>query len=892
MLLGPDYEEAVRIAQSAIDSERRQLPHTAIGAYIQAGQLLIEIGRRQAAPHLQEIVKAKALALLQRAEGLSEWTNAVLAKDSSQHALAEAYQQSQQNRYKSMTEKQELVSKMQQDNKNMKEKLSQLALLTKIRGHMKRAVSNHRARKAAQAQTQAESNAQAAAEATQEIMTRRGGFNDVTGEVNEDQQRRETYDGPNDVTGSEEKEEEGGYSKLFPRAPPVQAAGGSPRETQKVELINELHARIGLPQIGHLRKFEPLTRDPMADGKQEELQAELEAAKNEADQLRAAMQEMEQCLQLAAQHQKQRTIKLEQQKVQEFAQVHDELERVREELESERQCRAVALCICEPCHVCEFNVLSGICDYIYRPGLDLSDGSSLAVDQPLLTPTDWFLTEEEITASRGGSPRSGMATYTTGNDVETYSVTKEYFDAVFEDLTTTKEGDRVMMSAWTTDKVPLQPDVDNGSKSQFLDVVVGVIERGGSFKALVWTNKMEALPNIAVRNDMNAIPASSETGEKPLFIFDDRVTSPTASHHQKNIIIASANSTGENDQPVAYVGGIDITSDRWDTPYHNVSAIRDAAGVNSDYDGWLDAHVRIHGPAAKDVATNFLARWNSDYLPTQGLIDDLVNYENPPYSDLAPLNYVSSTTNSSLGHQNVQIVRTFSCKYKHYKEFAPYGEKSLFQARIKALKNAKNYIYIEDQYFILVPELLDVILEVMPTIQRLIVIVEPPSTGLKITGYEKYLFDMVAPIQQLYPNKFQLYTTKSVRNLYIHTKIVVIDDVYLSVGSANWNRRSMTSDSELDANIIDDLTMGSPDGITVLKAARDFRIRKFHEMTGLSYEELDALTFIDAANQLDVAAADNSTIIETFQVEKHTYFAAYTNIIREAADPDDVCDAS
>ncbi|KAG7395950.1 hypothetical protein PHYBOEH_003029 [Phytophthora boehmeriae] len=334
-LLGPDYEEAVRIAQSAMDSERRQLPHTAIGAYIEAGQLLIEIGRRQAAPHLQEIVKAKALALLQRAEGLSEWTNAVLAKDSSREALAAAYHQSQENRYKSMTEKQQLVSKMQQDNKNMKEKLNQLALLTKIRGHMKRAVSNHRARKAAQAKARAELNAQAAAEATQEIMIRRGGFNDVTGEVDEG---FKDLDDVNDVTGSEDEDEgEDGYSELFPRAPSIQAAGGSPRETQKVELINELHARIGLPQIDHLRKFEPLTNDPIADGKQEKLQEELEAAKHEADQLRAAVQEMEQCLRLAAQHQKQRSIKLEQQKAEEFAQVQDELERVREELESERR---------------------------------------------------------------------------------------------------------------------------------------------------------------------------------------------------------------------------------------------------------------------------------------------------------------------------------------------------------------------------------------------------------------------------------------------------------------------------------------------------------------------------------------------------------------------------
>ncbi|OWZ16736.1 PhosphoLipase D, partial [Phytophthora megakarya] len=308
------------------------------------------------------------------------------------------------------------------------------------------------------------------------------------------------------------------------------------------------------------------------------------------------------------------------------------------------------------------------------------------------------------------------------------------------------------------------------------------------------------------------------------------------------------------------------------------------------YKGWLDGHVRIHGPAAKDVAANFLGRWNSDYKPAQGLDDDLLDFKNPVYSDLAPLNYASSNTSSKLGKQNVQIVRTFSCQYKHY-EFAPSGEDSLFQARIKALKNAKNYIYIEDQYFVLVPELLDALLEVMPTIQRLIVVVQRPVGESKASGYEKYLYDMVAPIQKLYPNKFQIYSTKSSLDLYIHSKVVIIDDVYLSVGSANWNRRSMTSDSELAANIIDDVTVKSPDGITVLKTARDFRIRKFREMTGLSYDKLDTMTFIDAANQFDVAAADKSSIIEALQVKEQAYFKAFTDVVRKKVDPQDTCNA-
>ncbi|RLN98797.1 hypothetical protein BBJ28_00024109, partial [Nothophytophthora sp. Chile5] len=266
-LLGPAYEEAVRVAQYAIESERRQTTHTAIDAYIRAGQMLIDIGRRQAAPHLQEIVKTKALALLQRAEGLSEWTNRVLANDASEHAVAAAYQQSAQSRNKSLTEKRELVTKMQEDNLNLKERLNQLVLLTKIRGRFQRVISDRRARKAAEAEAQARSDAQAAAQATREVM--RGAWNDVTGEPEGEE---ETQEDGNDVTGLGGEEENHNESHRR-RQPLIQVSGSSPREEQKVGLINELHNRIGLPEIDHLRKFEPLTEDPAGDSKQEELQS-------------------------------------------------------------------------------------------------------------------------------------------------------------------------------------------------------------------------------------------------------------------------------------------------------------------------------------------------------------------------------------------------------------------------------------------------------------------------------------------------------------------------------------------------------------------------------------------------------------------------------------------
>lgn len=436
--------------------------------------------------------------------------------------------------------------------------------------------------------------------------------------------------------------------------------------------------------------------------------------------------------------------------------------------------------------------------------------ASSAVQQPLLDATDWFLTEQEITESRGGILRRDMAVYTTGNAITPFTVANEFYNAVYDDLTGTKEGDRVLLSAYVTALVPLKPDVDpTGATTGVGKVFTDIVNRGGNVNILNWHNLKYKSFNVKARDFINGIPASPINGADAKLIFDDRLPYVVSSHHQKTLAIVANESSSETDQPVAYVGGLDLANDRWDTIYHNNSALRDAAGITFKTQGWIDGHVRIHGPAAKDVANNFVDRWNSDYLPSQGIVDDLLDFENPTCTDIPPLNYASSNTTGTLGNQSVQITRTFSCKYKHYKEFAP-RETSLFRARVKAIKKAQNFIYVEDQYFILVPELLDAIMEVMPRIQRLVVIANPQTKMLANGGYIKYLYEMVSPIREKYPDKFQIYTVKAERNLLIHTKVVIIDDVYLSVGSANWNRRSMTSDTELNADIVDGDTVESP----------------------------------------------------------------------------------
>jgi phosphatidylserine/phosphatidylglycerophosphate/cardiolipin synthase-like enzyme len=543
------------------------------------------------------------------------------------------------------------------------------------------------------------------------------------------------------------------------------------------------------------------------------------------------------------------------------------------------------LCVCQPCHLCEFSLTEGKCTLIPHPDMDLSDGSDVEIEQPFLEPTDWFLTKEEIARSRGGVPRDDLSVFTKGNQVTAFVASNEYFQSVYDDIESAGAGHRIFLTGWSVDEVPFKPQEDRTGKMTSFGMVFGkAIARGANFHALVWSNLLETEQNVQMRDYLHNLPHTEGAG-KAHFMFDDRLVAAISSHHQKSVII-------ERDHDlVAYVGGVDLTSDRWDTIHHDQDVLRTEAGIQRIYNGWVDAHVRIVGPATKDVAANFLARWNSKTKASQDLLDDLMDFENPEHSEL-PVGLCGVDPEVDAAHtgpHNVQIARTFSCEYKNY-EFAPKGERSIFEARIKAIRNAKNYIYIEDQYFVLVPQLLEELLKVLPRLQRIIVVVPRPDSSATLAGYEKFMFDNVEPIQKMYPNKFQFYTTKKSRSIYVHTKLVIIDDVYVTVGSANWNRRSMTSDSEIAANIIDDEHVQSPDGITVNKLARDFRIRKFVEKTGRTYEELDAMTFLEAADTLDLAAEEESTLIEPMELDEKFYFAAYSSeSVREFVDAEDIC---
>ncbi|KAF1317539.1 Phospholipase d-like protein, partial [Globisporangium splendens] len=510
------------------------------------------------------------------------------------------------------------------------------------------------------------------------------------------------------------------------------------------------------------------------------------------------------------------------------------------------------------------------------------------LQQPELNPAAWLLTPEEIIKSRGGQVRSDLECFTKGNSVQMFASSDQFFASAFADMETTNsstsdEQDFIWIAGWSLSlKVPLVPSSNSHSPDTTTLVQIierAVLKRGVQARVMLWANVQQQKEMVAARDWLNAIaPEADEevmlsparTKGSCLCIFDDRLPHHTSSHHQKMVVVKRQNKL------TAYVGGLDTTHDRWDTLKHDQAQVRVAHGIHKETQGWINAAMRLDGHAAKDVAATFISRWNSGNLPCQDLDDQLLKFENPPlFNNLPRLATITRNVDfPDTGKSNVQIVRTLSPDEKIlYPEFAPKGELSLLEARVEAIKQAKNYIYIEDQYFFFMPQLMDALVEVLPRLLRVIVVVQRPTVTMqsKVAGYEHLVFQMTKPLISQFPGKFKIYTTKEALGLYIHSKLVIIDDMYVSTGSSNWNRRSTTSDTEIAANVVgNELVTLAPEhglSIQVNRIARHFHLQKFSEMTGKSVEELELLGLEASCDVFDAASQDPSTILDSLAID-------------------------
>jgi phosphatidylserine/phosphatidylglycerophosphate/cardiolipin synthase-like enzyme len=148
----------------------------------------------------------------------------------------------------------------------------------------------------------------------------------------------------------------------------------------------------------------------------------------------------------------------------------------------------------------------------------------------------------------------------------------------------------------------------------------------------------------------------------------------------------------------------------------------------------------------------------------------------------------------------VQVVRTVP---EHVYSAVPRGDFSILESYMRALKGAERFIYIENQ-FLWSPEVEAVLHDKIsnppnPDFRLLLLLPSKPSSGADDTrGVLGHLIEADDNDGRLLACTLYARSGPIHDPVYIHAKIAVIDDNWLTLGSANLNEHSLFNDTEMN----------------------------------------------------------------------------------------------
>jgi phosphatidylserine/phosphatidylglycerophosphate/cardiolipin synthase-like enzyme len=329
------------------------------------------------------------------------------------------------------------------------------------------------------------------------------------------------------------------------------------------------------------------------------------------------------------------------------------------------------------------------------------------------------------------------------------------------------------------------------------------------------------------------------TNERLQFCFD-QCSSFDASHHQKFVVI---------DGKFAFAGGLDLCAARWDERDHRVQNPFRVEGSGTPYRSFHDLQSYHSGPLALELAKLFKARWKVACCEELELPSDPVggNITIEPTISLATTDVAVSRTQTEA-----------SCSEK-----GAYEIRALFQDAIAA---AEHLIYIENQYFSseALFEALSARIKLAerPKLEIVLMIAKDADAFLEqlsIGIMQSRLIRQLRQIAEQTRHHLGIYYPTSVAasgeelETYIHSKLLLVDDRFLSVGSANMNNRSLGYDTELN------VCWEGQGGDDLSASIREARINLLAEHTGLEIEACRKLSIRELVSNLNRLADSGSS---------------------------------
>jgi phosphatidylserine/phosphatidylglycerophosphate/cardiolipin synthase-like enzyme len=337
------------------------------------------------------------------------------------------------------------------------------------------------------------------------------------------------------------------------------------------------------------------------------------------------------------------------------------------------------------------------------------------------------------------------------------------------------------------------------------------------------------------------------------------------SHHQKLVVI---------DDKVAVCGGIDMTNDRWDTRLHLHEDPRRRLPWGKPYQPWHDVTMIMEGDVAQDLSELGRVRWKR---AGGGELDACKPQEESPW----PARLSAEFEDVEIG-----IARTRA-------EFEGWAELREIEALfIEQIARAKRFVYAETQYFASrrIAEAIALRLQEPDPPEFLIINPVTADGWLEQVAMDTARARLLSSLAALdHRQRFGLFVplTSGGAAIYVHAKLMIVDDEIIRIGSANMNNRSLGLDSECDVFI----DAHRPGNEHVVPAIRRIRHSLLAEHSGIPEADIPALLerYATMAEMID-AHPQRGKRLERFAFEElsDTEKALADSAVLDPEDHDDV----
>ncbi len=494
--------------------------------------------------------------------------------------------------------------------------------------------------------------------------------------------------------------------------------------------------------------------------------------------------------------------------------------------------------------------------------------------------TKWFLNFDSPQVSFPNAARhmgTNVMPWTDGNMVTPLIDGQEYMEVwhdIIKDLV--DEGNaHVFHSAWKLNRVRTLGE--SFADSDALKVLIDpeLLRTNVQIFPLICSNTV----NFHAGNGLTTILLNLNGVENACL--DSRYPTVVGSNHPKFAAFIKQNPPDST----VILGSIDIAKERWDRRAHLPS------DPERPKEPTHDAGVLVQGPAVSDLAWSFIERWNdssrerglSRIDPTNPLLPINPIVDPPPeIHDVLPSS-PDDFTLAQPGPHSIQVLHTYG-KIKPGQKKISYswandGEFSAWASYLNAIQISSSYIYIEDQYFFpfSYPPMIDeayngtaaqesdIVFQLGKAIERgvRVAVIVPLKSE-----------DPVVAVNQEYQRRLATHYLRQIANgapgdfvvafltngdtddtaIYVHAKLMICDDEFVSIGSINISQRSITHDSELQIGIVD----------ADNEFARDFRLSLWQEHAGQSFSDDPEEAFNDLKNLIEMGPASSNNKLREY----------------------------